>query len=72
MGHKEVPVTQLRKRVLEELERRNYSKAEVSGKVLCEFLQPPWSQRVAAILSLPRFELRLAPKADSGVGDNGA
>ena len=27
MGHKEVPVTQLRKKVLEELERRNYSQA---------------------------------------------
>uniref|UniRef100_Q01TI9 Phage integrase family protein n=1 Tax=Solibacter usitatus (strain Ellin6076) TaxID=234267 RepID=Q01TI9_SOLUE len=27
MGHKEVPVTQLRKMVLEELERRNYSQA---------------------------------------------
>jgi hypothetical protein len=27
VGHKEVPVTLLRKRVLEELERRNYSQA---------------------------------------------
>jgi integrase len=27
VGHKEVPVTQLRKRVLDELERRNYSQA---------------------------------------------
>ena len=26
MGHKEVPVTQLRKMMLEELQRRNYSK----------------------------------------------
>ena len=33
MGHKEVPVTQLRKRVLEELERRNYSQATAHAYV---------------------------------------
>jgi integrase/recombinase XerD len=33
MGHKEVPVTQLRKKVLEELERRNYSKATARAYV---------------------------------------
>ncbi len=33
MGHKEVPVTQLRKRVLEELERRNYSQATARAYV---------------------------------------
>ncbi len=30
MGHKEVPVTQLRKMMLEELQRRNYSQATVN------------------------------------------
>ena len=33
MGHKEVPVTQLRKKVLEELERRNYSQATARAYV---------------------------------------
>src|SRR4029077_19951245 len=33
VGHKEVPVTQLRKRVLEELKRRNYSEATVERYV---------------------------------------
>jgi integrase/recombinase XerD len=33
MGHKEVPVTQLRQRVLEELERRNYSQATARAYV---------------------------------------
>ena len=33
VGHKEVPVTQLRKRVLEELERRNYSQATARAYV---------------------------------------
>ena len=33
MGHKEVPVTQLRKKVLDELERRNYSKATARAYV---------------------------------------
>jgi integrase/recombinase XerD len=33
LGHKEVPVTQLRKRVLEELERRNYSQATARAYV---------------------------------------
>ena len=31
MGHKEVPVTQLRKMMLEELQRRNYSQTTVKG-----------------------------------------
>jgi integrase/recombinase XerD len=31
MGHKEVPVTQLRKMMLEELQRRNYSQSTVKG-----------------------------------------
>jgi hypothetical protein len=34
----------------------------VSGKVLCGFSQPALNPLVAAILGLPRFELRLAPK----------
>jgi integrase/recombinase XerD len=33
VGHKEVPVTQLRKKVLEELERRNYSQATARAYV---------------------------------------
>jgi site-specific recombinase XerD len=33
MGHKEVPVTQLRKKVLEELKRRNYSEATARAYV---------------------------------------
>ena len=33
LGHKEVPMTQLRKRVLEELERRNYSQATARAYV---------------------------------------
>jgi integrase/recombinase XerD len=33
MGHKEVPVTQLRKKVLDELERRNYSQATARAYV---------------------------------------
>ena len=33
MGHKEVPVTQLRQRVLEELERRNYSQTTAQSYV---------------------------------------
>jgi len=31
MGHKEVPVTQLRKMMLEELQRRNYSQTTVNS-----------------------------------------
>ena len=31
MGHKEVPVTQLRKMLLEELQRRNYSQPTVNS-----------------------------------------
>jgi len=31
MGHKEVPVTQLRKMMLEELQRRNYSQTTAKG-----------------------------------------
>jgi len=31
MGHKEVPVTQLRKRMLEELQRRNYSQRTIES-----------------------------------------
>jgi hypothetical protein len=31
MGHKEVPLTQLRKQMLEELQRRNYSQATVNS-----------------------------------------
>ena len=31
MGHKEVPVTQLRKQMLEELQRRNYSQTTVNS-----------------------------------------
>ena len=31
VGHKEVPVTQLRKMMLEELQRRNYSQTTVKG-----------------------------------------
>src|SRR5664279_2801608 len=39
MGHKEVPVTQLRKMMLEELQRRNYSQTTVNGylKVVAAF-----------------------------------
>ena len=39
MGHKEVPVTQLRKMMLEELQRRNYSQSTVYGylKVVAAF-----------------------------------
>ena len=33
VGHKEVPVTQLRKRVLEELKRRNYSQATATAYI---------------------------------------
>ena len=33
LGHKEVPVTQLRKRVLEELKRRNYSQATATAYI---------------------------------------
>jgi hypothetical protein len=33
VGHREVPVTQLRKKVLEELERRNYSQATANAYV---------------------------------------
>jgi hypothetical protein len=31
VGHKEVPVTQLRKQMLEELQRRNYSQTTVNS-----------------------------------------
>jgi len=34
VGHKEVPVTQLRKKMLEELQRRNYSQATVRAYLL--------------------------------------
>jgi len=34
VGHKEVPVTQLRNKVLEELQRRNYSQATVRAYLL--------------------------------------
>ena len=39
MGHKEVPVTQLRKMMLEELRRRNYSQTTVKGylKIVAAF-----------------------------------
>src|ERR1035437_3841703 len=33
LGHKEIPMTQLRQRVLEELERRNYSQATARAYV---------------------------------------
>ena len=36
MGHKEVPVTQLRKKVLEELERRNYSHATAHAGIVAK------------------------------------
>ena len=47
MGHKEVPVTHLRKMMLEELRRRNYAQSTVKGylRVVQEFAeyfhQPP-------------------------------
>ena len=31
MGHKEVPVTHLRKRILDELQRRNYSQSTIES-----------------------------------------
>src|ERR1035437_2642790 len=41
MGHKEVPVTQLRKKMLEELQRRNYAQSTVKGylRIVQDFAQ---------------------------------
>ena len=41
MGHKEVPVTQLRKMMLEELQRRNYAQNTVKGylRIVQDFAQ---------------------------------
>src|SRR5450759_705636 len=41
MGHKEVPVTQLRKMMLEELQRRNYAQSTVTGylRIVQDFAQ---------------------------------
>src|ERR1039458_7432443 len=40
-GHKEVPVTQLRKKMLEELQRRNYAQSTVKGylRIVQDFAQ---------------------------------
>ena len=62
MGHKEVPVTQLRKMMLEELQRRNYSQATVRAYLMAvrqfaEYFRRPPDQLGPDHIRLPALTL---------------